>query len=161
MRFLKPLNGVLSCLTTREDASCEVASIYWFAQRLAMAHQIHLNLHAHAPQERWARSEARGWILSSLRWRPSDFWVVHVFPGSRSGFLSPLEKHFGSNQAPRNAFHCWGSFVCVKIGPQKHWQTILWINMDKLPRPLCAVTGMVEKIIIFCEKLRFTKSLTT
>ena len=35
--------------------------------------------HAHAPQERWARSEARGWILSSLRWRPSDFWVVHVF----------------------------------------------------------------------------------
>ena len=36
--------------------------------------------HAHAPQERWARSEARGWILSSLRWRPSDFWVVHVFP---------------------------------------------------------------------------------
>lgn len=44
MRFLKPLNGVLSCLTTREDASCEVASIYWFAQRLAMAHQIHPNL---------------------------------------------------------------------------------------------------------------------
>lgn len=33
---------------------------------------------------------------------------------------------------------------CIKIGPQKHWQSILWINMDKL------VTGMVEKIILFC-----------
>ena len=176
MRFLKPLNGVLSCLTTREDASCEVASIYWFAQRLAMAHQIHPNLsfvsaefvggsepdtRMHRRKDEPAVKQEVGSLARCVGGHPT-FESSMSFPGSRSGFLSPLEKHFGcSNQAPRNAFHCWGSFVCVKIGPQKHWQTILWINMDKLPRPLCAVTGMVEKIILFCEKLRFTKSLTT